>query len=152
METTMDVDYFLRKFSAIPEEMWLIGSQGERDIYGDKPHCALGWCRNENMIYGNALAHSVNGNPNMEDGALAKLFLDAGIFGYYNSTMQGVAMVNNGDHPKYQQPTPKARILAALHDIKAMQEPKKEEPKVIYKVVEVDSKVKQLVKEERILN
>ena len=26
--------------------------------------------------------------------------------------------INDGNHPRYQQPTPKARILAALHDAK----------------------------------
>lgn len=31
--------------------------------------------------------------------------------------------INNGEDEKYQQPTPKQRILAALYDIKKMQQP-----------------------------
>lgn len=138
-----NVDHFINKFRAIPEEMWLIRSQGEKELIGNMPHCALGWCRNYSGYYGCALEFHDETSPENEDGALAKLFRDAGIFSYGNS--QGVAWVNNGDHPSYQQPTPKQRILQALYDIKAMQDkPKEEQPRVIYKTVEVDRKVKKL--------
>jgi len=39
-ETKYTVDYFIEKFSAIPEEMWTVGET--EDIDGKK--CALGFC------------------------------------------------------------------------------------------------------------
>lgn len=145
------VSYFIKKFEAIPEWLWLIGSQGEIENKGEYPHCALGWCRNKYGNYGYTDVQN-NGDPLSEEtegSSLAKLFYNHGIY-FEGRDAHGVAFVNNGEHPKYQQPTPKQRILAALYDIKRIQEPK--QPEVIYKIVEVDRKVKELVKEERILN
>lgn len=41
-----------------------------------------------------------------------------------NAFLQTVGQVNNGDHPSYQQPTPRARILAALDDLIALRDAK----------------------------
>lgn len=122
-----DVDYFIKKFEAIPEELWIMCY-----AFIDGKCCALGHCgvRENNSSY----------TETDESSAISSLF--------GSRTM--VWKINDGADYKYRQPTPKQRILAALYDIKRMQEPK--QPEVIYKVIEVDRKVKELVKQERILN
>lgn len=94
-----DVDYFIRKFEKIPEFLWCINRR--HDSKGG--HCAHGWCNLDDIGYSD------------EENALRKL---ASFFGYY-----GVGPINNGDDKRYQQPTPKQRILAALYDIKKLQQP-----------------------------
>jgi len=52
---------------------------------------------------------------------LAILFHNAGIKSVTNKGNRlgwNLADVNNGDHPDYQQSTPKKRIMAALNDVK----------------------------------
>jgi hypothetical protein len=97
------VDYFIKKFEAIPEELWLVGSRGEGGA--DSPHCAHGWCALGNI-------DSLAGN---EENGLIEVFRPI-MNGY------GVATINNGYNERYQQPTPKQRILAALYDIKKLQD------------------------------
>ncbi len=90
-EQVYDVDYFIRKFEAIPEEQWCT-----RQYTDDEGrHCALGWCRGFDGEYGYA-----------EEVALERI---APFF---------VPDVNDGNDVRYQQPTPKQRVLAALRDIK----------------------------------
>lgn len=96
-----NVDFFIDKFSKIPERKWIIGSYGSND---DGPHCAYGHCGARDIPF-------YIGNEAM---ALAKLFV---------GKLQPHE-VNDGKDPVYQQPTPKERILAALYDIKQSQQPK----------------------------
>jgi hypothetical protein len=130
METIMDVNYFIKKFEAIPENM--IISFTVNDYLGN--HCAIGWLG------------SGNSKTNIEVKQLAELLLTGTRFvkpeDYDISWI--IADINNGDHPDYQQPTPKQRILAALYDIKAKQQPEPKE-KVVY--VTVDEKVRELQRE-----
>jgi len=85
-----DVNYFIKKFEAIPEELWAINSfQDELGRY-----CALGHC-----------GYGLNAETS-EGATLNKLL------GWVTIA------INDGRHKKYPQPTPKQRILAALHDIK----------------------------------
>lgn len=42
---------------------------------------------------------------------------------YNNYHWQRAALINDGESNEYKQPSPKQRILAALYDIKKMQEP-----------------------------
>jgi hypothetical protein len=116
---TYTVDYFIKKFEAIPKNRIISGSQGENGY-----HCAVGWCKNIRGEYGNC-SPTFKGHRcfSPEAHALYLLFKGAGIYGITSTADSGwnVADVNNGDNPKYQQPTPKQRILAALYDIKAMQ-------------------------------
>lgn len=121
METNYNVDYFIDKFSKIPEELIIPFSQYE----GGGRGCALGQC---------------NGTRNTEGSALIKLFNDNNFLSVHGPGEFGwaVADLNNGDNPYYQQPTPKQRILAALYDIKKLQEP---EVKTVYKVVHVAEKI-----------
>jgi hypothetical protein len=89
-----DVEYFINKFQSIPEDKWTT-----RNYTEDDKHCALGHCG----------VGSIRGeNPEAE--ALIEFFdlLSPGTIVY----------INDGLYTKYQQPTPKQRILAALYDIK----------------------------------
>lgn len=109
------VDYFINKFEAIPE-----AQIGESQLAG----CAYGQCRSR-IDY-------QDGHETKEGLALEKIMSSLpGLkkhkesdWGPYDSTP---ARINNGDVKQYQQPTPKQRILAALYDIKKMQEPKVKE-------------------------
>lgn len=113
------VDYFIKKFEAIPENLWLSFDQGN---WGG-PCCALGHCR--------ASSDNVSGDSTPEGEALQDLFYKNGLrvrnalFEMQYITPGGqfpaVAFINNGLVLEYAQRTPKQRILAALYDIKAMQ-------------------------------
>lgn len=114
-----NVDYFINKFQAIPENMWIMFDQGK---YGG-PCCAFGHCRQSSSDY--------YGSDTDEGRALAKLFFDNGLRQTEDIAKSkkidplgkhwAVASINNGTVAEYQQPTPKQRILAALYDIKKMQ-------------------------------
>jgi len=91
------VDYFIQKFEAIPDEKWTI--KEFTNAIGQC--CALGHC-------GRRI-----GSPTAEGEALYQLF--------HENEMDGPAHINDGYSIEYQQPTPKARILAALNDIKTKQ-------------------------------
>lgn len=93
------VDYFINKFEAIPEEKWCIEKWAD-----DDKRCAFGHC---GVNTDNFLSY-----PSEAKG-LADLFpLSCVVFD-----------INDGDDKRYQQPTPKQRILAALYDIKKAQSP-----------------------------
>lgn len=115
METKFTVDYFIKKFEAIPEELWTIGIQ--QNEFGQR--CALGHCMPTDFLsQGKMLAPF--GEDTGEGRALHNLF--------DNILTIWVTKVNNGTHPLYQQPTPQQRILAALYDIKKLTEPKEDKP------------------------
>jgi hypothetical protein len=107
------VDYFIQKFEAIPENLFCVAtrSMGEQ-------RCAYGWC------YGSAqeakASERCNSSRNEEETALSELVRVLG-------RNWGAGGINNGIYPEYQQPTPKARILAALRDIKKLQQPDHED-------------------------
>lgn len=153
-ENQFTVDYFINKFEAIPEDKWLTNSQGEIEAQGELPHCAIGWCKNENGLYGNSRADKNTSKYaftafSAEASALEELFHQHGIKSRWDvRNGWNIADVNNGDHPRYKQPTPKQRILAALQDIKAMQDksPAPQEPP--YRTVVIDSNVKSLTEKE----
>lgn len=103
-----DVNYFIQKFQSIPEKRLITHNCYDRNGNG----CAIGWCA------GNAPAINCYSSP--EYFALINLFSSIKPI-THNTPQWAIADVNNGDHPDYQQPTPKQRILAALHDIKQQQ-------------------------------
>lgn len=86
-----DVNYFIEKFEAIPEEKWCVGDF----VVGDKC-CAFGHC---------GVTKGTLDSP--ESIALSRIVKDTRRF----------IMLNDGDHQLYRQPTPKQRVLAALRDI-----------------------------------
>lgn len=91
---TCDKAYFIAKLAAIPDKLWCSGS-----LVDDVGRCCvLGHC-------GRSGANSPEGH------ALEKLFPSR----YYGKLL--VARINDGEDPRYQQRTPKARILAALRDL-----------------------------------
>lgn len=96
------VQFFIDKFSAIPEDRWVIGEFS--DFSDNNNCCALGHCgvrNNMGTLEGTAL------------GKLFKILCPDDSF---------VAQVNDGEATQYGQQTPKTRILAALYDIKSLQE------------------------------
>lgn len=105
-----NVNYFISKFSNTRDDKWCVNS-----LINEDKACALGWCG----MYGR------NGDINEETAALELILrqtkdADSIIkkFRYGNIT----AVINNGENQHYQEPHPKQRILAALSDVKNMQE------------------------------
>lgn len=101
-----DHDFFLRKFSAIPDEQWCTCAR--TNYLGQ--HCAIGHTERNHVETDETMALHA---------ALLPL-------NYHKSGMHWrgwtAAYINNGDDARYQQSTPKARILAALRDAKAIAE------------------------------
>jgi hypothetical protein len=95
-----DVDYFTNKFEAIPEESWCTGTYN----FGDK-RCAYGHC---------GLSEEV---PSMANVPEARALRDLDRTRVFNR-------INDGNDSRYQQKTPKQRVLAALKDIKVKRETK----------------------------
>jgi len=88
------VDYFIGFFSVIPDQEWCTGTF----INETNQCCARG--------------HLLARNMTRAECELLKMFREEG---------NTVAHINDGNSPYYQQATPKARILAALNDIKTKQ-------------------------------
>lgn len=86
-------DYFIEKFEAIPDEQWCTG-----EYHRGTAHCAFGHCGNEETPEGRALNNLIR----------------SGIAEKYGI----VPDINDGKYPRFKQETPKARILAALHEAK----------------------------------
>ena len=107
-----NIDFFISKFEAIPEELF---GTGGPDITGRQCtmfHCGYSGSRSftEESDALNSLILSICKISMDSDGEHAKRYWP-------------VAMLNDGRVSKYQQPTTKQRILAALYDIKKMQAP-----------------------------
>lgn len=108
-----DVDYFIKKFEAIPENKWITCR-----LYDNcGRHCAEGWA----LEFG---------------GQECKNHLQ----GHFNKIgIRWASEVNNEPFDRYQQETPKQRVLAALYDIQKLEAPKEEPKKKIeYTVREVE--------------
>jgi len=98
LKSEYTVEYFINKFEAIPEDQWTT------EVYEDDlgRQCAFGHC-------------STSTNPDKigfvgttEAADLLILFIRADL---------SVACVNDGRDDRFQQPTPKQRILTALRHI-----------------------------------
>lgn len=109
---TYDIDYFINKFEAIPEEKWTKGM-----FENNGKHCANGHCGvngdNYNMPPAEALALAEILHPLRNKSWVS--------FGEYIPIFSVTVNINDGFAPEYQQPTPKQRILAALYDIRDME-------------------------------
>lgn len=85
----MNIDYFINKFEAIPEDKWCCHKlTGEGDT-----HCVLGHCSADEQF------------------ALYKLC---------TAFEMSPVSVNDGRVARFNQPTPKARILAAMRDMQRL--------------------------------
>jgi hypothetical protein len=92
---TYDKQYFIAKFSAIPEELW---TSGEDFNESTGKCCARGHC-------------GIRGKTSeCEEGMALYRVFDSG-------PNTWPVDINDGHDKRYQQPTPKARILAALNDL-----------------------------------
>ena len=89
------IDYFISKFESIPEEQWLANGNY---IDGNKK-CAYGHC-------------GVDFNKPSEEADALHVLIRSRFM---------LSSVNDGGDYSYQQQTPKARILAALNDLKNKQ-------------------------------
>lgn len=109
------VDYFIEKFESIPYHLWC-----EEDLNGkDGTHCALGHCGDYTQGSEESMSLSV---------ILIEYYKHNGIQIPYARnfllTDEIVYAINDGwGEFKKLGLTPKARILAALYDIKKLQSP-----------------------------
>lgn len=130
------VDYFISKFQAIPESLWASGSFSNRGRCCAAGHCGINV---ESDYDGNAEAKAfVNIFRTIKISNMGRV--------YKNELFDTVVVVNDGFAEQYPQPTPKQRILAALYDIKRMQEPVIE-VKTITKYVAVSPTLREQSKE-----
>jgi len=90
----MNAQDFIDFFQAIPDEKWTTGTYS--NVHGQR--CAFGHCFDKDIIF--------------ETRTDAKL---VSLFGRITAL---VTEVNDGKDPRFQQSAPKARILAALEEIK----------------------------------
>lgn len=105
-----DVNYFIDKFSAIPEYKWTWGS-----IRSGGKSCAFGFCGGYHTKEGIALAQLAG--PVVRTGELAELQA------IWRLTLREVVyFINDGRTKRYNQPGPKDRILAFLRDVKRAQQ------------------------------
>lgn len=102
-QQVFSANYFIQKLQPIADDMWTVGTLKK----GDKM-CVLGWCGAK--LEGNCIELK----KFTEAAALYKLFQDY--------LCEVVFHVNDKMTPRYPQPHSKQRILAALYDIKKMQE------------------------------
>lgn len=109
----MDVQYFIDKFEAIPEEKWCIGIQVDEE----GRRCALGHFLPKEYINTRVWLNAPSLNGYSTCGAETKEGRAMCIL--FPGGAHGIARINNGYNIVYQQPTPKQRILAALRDIQS---------------------------------
>lgn len=121
---TYDVNFFIDYFTAIPGKQWCVRSfcdpAGKRCAVGhflrhEVPNHARLW---EFKLCENTTAALLD-DTKQKLTALADLFA---VNGDRLKAQRTVYDINNGDHPDYRQRTPRARILAALYDVKARAE------------------------------
>lgn len=128
MNPTYDVDYFIKKFEAISEDMWCTHAQ--TNSHGQ--HCAWGHC---------GITNEQIGFRELDNHALKVIQLTRKSGFEWHLGNKAFANINNGAFLEYQQPTPKQRILAALYDIKKMQlkdiDAEAKEPQVKERIVYV---------------
>lgn len=110
-----DVDYFIRKFKAIPEERWMTDVLGRNGIHCAIGHC-IGNCSGSEPFY-DKFESSEEAVCLVNVLSRLKIKRAKNVQGNYNTS---VVIINDGSGKEYQQPTPKQRILAALYDTKKM--------------------------------
>lgn len=155
-----DLNYFLKKFAAIPDHKWTTGTF---QFEGQK--CAMGHClpddyiekiNNAGVVYElHRTTPKCLYKPTAEEckTVLKELYELAKLIDPQspNNGTEQIILINNGYHPNYKQKTPKARILAALHDVKKLQEkdqkPKEVKERIVYVTVPevIMEQVKELI-------
>lgn len=141
---TYDINYFIKKFEAIPGELLI---EGELGIHANAK-CTSGHC---DVVSYNA--------PTIELRCLFFLlqklkvtFNERHKYAYNHSHVSVevgfVAMLNDGQSNEYNQPTPKQRILSALYDIKKLSTPSEPKEEKEYRFIEKHSSIKPLLEKE----
>jgi len=118
MNTKFDADYFINKFSAIPDWRWLSGNIGFRDE-PSAPHCAVGHCCPSEFRIRYFIEHpDATGDEQAQEAlALERLLGGTAQVGSWLATK-----INDGLDPRYKHDSPRSRILAALYDVKQQQQ------------------------------
>ncbi len=111
---TFNLDYFIKKFKAIPNRKWNVGKQ----LALDGTRCALGHCKLSEIdkfadLFNNETLTIIKKTSNNDYEVGDILYPDMS----YNN-INKVAAINNGETKEYQQETPKKRIVAALENLK----------------------------------
>lgn len=109
-DTKYTVDYFIKKFEAIPTKQWCKGSFNNRE----SQHCALGHCGAQ---YFTSYSFSSVVQHTAESSILSKLIK--------TQASIGIVELNDGSVEAkrlFPNKTIKGRVLAALYTIKLMQE------------------------------
>ncbi len=115
-----DVDYFLKKFEAIPEGLWYTGSFS--DPNDATKCCAMGHCTDEIVENLTGLNFMNRNTERMSLYKLGKNLISIHPTGSECDVI--IPHINDGKSTIYNQDTPKKRVLAALNDIKKFLEPK----------------------------
>lgn len=114
---TYDLAFFRSFFSAIPEEKWTVYNRDD----GQGHNCAVGHTCDSDMLMGCLRKWK---NTDMTHDLIA-LFAPLTVGAPWGNVPIGVVTgLNNGIDPRYPQPTPRARILAAIDDLIAMEDAK----------------------------
>lgn len=126
--TNYSIDYFIKKFEAIPSAKWTTSVFS--DWMGNS--CALGHCMPRHVIEATTFpkykkakggmnkAFTSHFEEELKECKALCLIFDA------DSQREGsgkIIKINNGENNKYRQSNPKARILAALTDLKKSIQP-----------------------------
>lgn len=109
-----DVNHFIKKFEAIPEDDWTTGEF----VSPEGKRCALGHCGTTSFT-GNIEV----GRVITEEGkALNQLIVQLGALEFmpYAGPVGAVPIINDNQSQRYPQPTPKQRVLAALYDVREL--------------------------------
>lgn len=140
------IDYFIKKFKAIPSYRWCTEHYHSTttvlfNLITIATHCAQGFCTKPTLF---------EFVPQTEELlVLRELFQSA------NDSQEGrltIGRINNGEDERYQQRTPKARVLAALYDLKREQQVRAIAAKEKTVYVTVDQPVRNLAKAEFVMN
>lgn len=114
-----DVDYFIKFYSAIPDNFWCVGKFTQVDeATGTIQHCAMGHLNEMGYCTCDmCMKETKRVIPSSEEVRILKTFLEI-IKPMKVAIGYGIEAVNDDRAAQYQQETPKARVLAALNDIK----------------------------------
>lgn len=90
------VEYFIKKFEAIPEEKWCV-----EDFNVEGKSCAFGHC------------------GCIDSDSLTEESIELGLL-FAKYTKSGVTAINDGLYPPFNKGHPRSNILAALYEMKGM--------------------------------
>lgn len=111
-----NVDFFIQKFQNTRDDKWCT-----RSLHKDSSACANGWL-GANGHYSRSGEYIITTTPESEALAVVlRPLANDKIRDYHPKYSTIAASINNGQDERYQQSSPKQRILAALHDVKKLQ-------------------------------